>query len=61
MAAINGAHVRVGLEDSVYSGKGKLAVDAAISALSWSKIRDHQLGDAVEMSLHSALSCRSVA
>jgi uncharacterized protein (DUF849 family) len=29
MAAINGAHVRVGLEDSLYAGKGKLAVSNA--------------------------------
>jgi uncharacterized protein (DUF849 family) len=29
MAAINGAHVRVGLEDSLHAGKGKLAVSNA--------------------------------
>jgi len=29
MGAINGAHVRVGLEDSPYAGKGKLAVSNA--------------------------------
>jgi len=29
MGAINGAHVRVGLEDSLYAGKGKLAVSNA--------------------------------
>jgi len=29
MAAINGAHVRVGLEDSLYAGKGRLATSNA--------------------------------
>jgi uncharacterized protein (DUF849 family) len=29
MAALNGANVRVGLEDSIYAGKGKLATSNA--------------------------------
>jgi uncharacterized protein (DUF849 family) len=29
MAALNGAHVRVGLEDSLYAGKGRLATSNA--------------------------------
>jgi uncharacterized protein (DUF849 family) len=29
MGALNGANVRVGLEDSIYAGKGKLATSSA--------------------------------
>ena len=45
-AAIMGSHVRVGLEDSLYLGKGQIAESTASQGQARAGVTDRYLGDA---------------